>query len=121
MTSPATAPIPAHLSADGDDAVLVDTIEGCQVYAVRRRYGFDPRPAHVRARDPGPSFYWTPIIETTPEGGKTKTFSVRGGGGRRWEDTPFRAPAARDQCIAAIREELAYLRGRLARGEIIAL
>lgn len=105
--------IPACLSADGGEAIYVGTVLSCAVYAVRRRSGFDHRPAHVRERDPGPHYYWTPVVMISPN--KSKAFRVQGGYGLRWTDR------ARDRCVRAIKKELRMFQRDLDRGEVVAL
>lgn len=99
--------LPAYLSADGGEAEHVDTVDGCEVWAVRRKYsrGGDHRPADVIARDPGPHYYWTPVVQTAPGRAKAMAFVVPGDRSR------FRE---REACIDAIREQIAYDREQKA-------
>lgn len=69
-----THAIPEYLSADGGEAALLATVDGREVWAVKRLTRYDGRPAHVRALDPGPHAYWTLVGQTMP--GKEKSCAV---------------------------------------------
>jgi len=77
-TTNTTNAIPAYLSADGADAVQVCTIDGCEVWAVRRVHGYIPPRLHDDiARPQKGDCYWTTVIQTAPGREKAMAFDTR--------------------------------------------
>ena len=97
MNPTETAPaIPSYVSADGGAARHICTVNGCDVWAVRRLPGYDGRSAWAKEMAPAEP-YWTTIVQTRP--GRDKTMALDP---RRFEESSHGRDAARSQAVASI-------------------
>ena len=95
-TTEAAPAIPSYVSADGGAAHHVCTVDGCDVWAVRRLPGYDGRSAWAKEMAPAEP-YWTTIVQTRP--GREKTQSLDS---RRFEENSHGRDAARSKAVYAI-------------------
>lgn len=97
MNPTETAPaIPSYVSADGGAARHICTVNGCEVWAVRRLPGYDGRSAWAKEMAPAEP-YWTTIVQTRP--GRDKTMALDP---RRFEEDRYSRDAAMRKAVAAI-------------------
>lgn len=88
--------IPAYLSADGGDAVHVCTIDGCEVWAVRRLHGYSA-PQGAAYQPQSGDAYWTTVVQTAAGREKSMAFAAR----RSYEYGGTGRDAARDMAVYA--------------------
>lgn len=104
MTTTTETPntIPAYLSADGGDAVHVCTLDGCEVWAVRRLHGYiAPRLHDDIARPRKGDCYWTTVVQTAPGREKAMSFDARRA--YEYEDFDDRAKTVHRAVMSAVR------------------
>jgi hypothetical protein len=94
-TVPAPA-FPSYVSADGGAAHRVCTVDGRDVWAVRRLPGYDGRSAWAKEMAPAEP-YWTTVIQTMP--GREKAMAL---GSRRFEEDRYSRDAAMRKAVNAI-------------------